>query len=301
MRKKQKIINLYHDESIGSIKHVISIGNEEDLNQFWHYFHSEVINDYRLLYRFIGLMYRFTSKLFEKDKDLFFELIIEQTDEIFYFTVWNAIVSKYLEEKFTEYEHGFEYLIDTKRICIKLGKERLLEQGVIYNNKQKNRRREIISSVQDKVYVLQPAYDFLHDEDKEEILNLCDDMSDIIYRAKKVGFDHDVLIRLRSCLSMFSLCLMNYKQVSHISNLSLEFSVLINMHEDKFKKMLVEEFALIEGYIHNIERWINSIFVTGGAELHFMDNSLKADLDMIKMLVVPQEFTETSIDDIFDF
>lgn len=177
MRQSQKIINLYKDRSIRSIKHVISIGDEEDLNQFWHYFHSEVTNDYRLLYHFISLM----------------------------------------------------------------------------------------------------------------------------YREKKVGFDHDVLIRLRSCLSMFSVSLMNYQQVAHISNLSVEFSVLLNTHQHRFKEMLPEEFALIEGFIHNIDRWANTLFIAGGADLHFMDNSLKADLDMTKMLIEPQEFSEMSIDDIFDF
>jgi hypothetical protein len=126
-------------------------------------------------------------------------------------------------------------------------------------------------------------------------------MSDTMYRVKKIGFDDDVLIRLRSYLSMFSLSLMNYQQLSHISNLCVEFSVLINTSQKVFKEMLTEEFALIEGFIHNIDRWANTLFVTGGADLHFMDNSLKADLDMIKMLIQPKEFEEASLEDIFDF
>ena len=100
---------------------------------------------------------------------------------------------------------------------------------------------------------------------------------------------------------MFSLSLMNYQGLSHISNLSIEFSVLINTHQSQFKELSSEEFALIEGFIHNIDLWSNILFVTGGADLHFMDNSLKADLDMIKMLVEPKEFAETWIEDVFDF
>lgn len=74
MRRKQKIINLYQDNTVRNIKYVISIGSEEDLNQFWFYFESEVKNDYALLYSFISLMYSFMAKLFEEDEKLFLNL-----------------------------------------------------------------------------------------------------------------------------------------------------------------------------------------------------------------------------------
>jgi len=301
MRKKQKIINLYNDNSIRSIKHVISIGNEEDLNQFWHYFHSEVSNDYKLLYRFISIMYAFTENLFAVHKNLFFELIIEQNEEMFYFTLWNEIVSEHLQELLAEQEDRFEYLIDEKRICIKLAKETLVEENVIYTDKQKNRRSQIIASLTQGFCALPVTHEFLEEEDKSEILRLCEDMSDIIYRAKKVGFQDDVVVHLRSCLTILSLSLMSYPQFSYISNLIVEFSVFMNDHKAGFKGMSPEEFSLVEGFIYNIDRWADTLFVSGGADLHFMDNSLKADLDMIKMLIHPQELVETSMDDIFDF
>lgn len=302
MRKKQKIINLYQDESVGSIKHVISIGNEEDLNQFWHYFHSEVINDYRLLYHFIGLMYAFTSKLFEKEKDLFFDLIIEQNDELFYFTIWNADVSNALNELLQEGERECEYKIDKKRITIRLSKEVLLKQDESYGEEQKGRRIGLMQSLkQEKAEPYMP-YTFLEKGDKEDILNICEDMSDMMYRAKKVGFQDDVFIRLRSCLTMFSLTLISYPQISHISNVLTEFSVLMNKYQSNFKEMSLEEVALAEGFVHNINFWANTLFVLGGADLHFMNNSLNADLQMIRMLIEPESMeAEGSLDDIFDF
>ena len=301
MRKRQKIINLYNDNSIRSIKHVISIGNEEDLNQFWHYFHSEVSNDYKLLYRFISIMYAFTENLFDVHKNLFFELIIEQNEEMFYFTLWNEMVSEHLQELLEEQEDRFEYLIDEKRICIKLAKETLVEEDVVYDDRQKNRRSQIIASLTQNSCVLPLAYEFLEQEDKDEVLRLCEDMSDMMYRAKKIGFQDDVVVHLRSCLTILSLSLMSYPQFSHISNLIVEFSVFMNTHKVKFKEMSAEEFSLVEGFVYNIDRWANTLLVSGGADLHFMDNSLKADLDLIKMLIHPQELTETSMDDIFCF
>jgi len=301
MRRSQKIINLYKDHEIRSIKHVISIGSEEDLNQFWHYFHSEVKNDYKLLYRFISIMYAFTENLFSIHKDLFFELIIEENEEVFYFTVWNDMVSQHLQELLDEQDNKFKYRVDKKRISIVLEKETLVEQNIIYKDKQRSRRKQLIASLQEELPLVRPAYDFLQEDDKEEVLRLCDDMSDIMYRAKNIGFQNEVLIHLRSCLSVLSLSLMSYPQFAYISNLMVEFSVLMNENKEKFKALSSEEFSLVEGFVYNLDRWAETLFVTGGADLHFMDKSLKADLDMIKMLIEPQELAETSTDDIFNF
>lgn len=301
MRAKQKIINLYEDETVRSVKHVVSIGGEEDLNQFWQYFHWEVRDDYKLLYSFISMMYAFSKRLFEEKKNNFFELIIEQNDEMFYLTLWNAHVSELLEELIQEQQGEYDYLRDKKRICIKLAKERLLEEVAVYKHKQQDRTEQIITSLKEEICYFQPAYTFLEDEDKEEILNICDDLVDIMYRVKYMGLQTDVFIRLRSSLSMFSLSLMHYSQLTCVSNLVIEFSVLINTNMLRFKQMNMDELALIEGFINNMERWAKTLFILGGADLHFMDNSLKADLDMIKMLLGEQELEEVLLDDIFDF
>lgn len=302
MRKKQKIINLYQDSSIHSIKHVISIGNEEDLNQFWHYFDQEIKNDYRLLYSFIGLMYAFLSRLFEEDKELFFELIIEQNDDVFYFTVWNAAVSAAWMRLLEKSQNDFKYKTDKKRVTVKLLKEMLIRHDEVYEDEKKNARENLITSLTVDVPVLQTPYGFLQTEDREELLKICDDMSDLMYQSKKVGFHHDVFIRLRSYLSIVSLTMSPYPQVSSIAHLTTEFSVFMNSYQDAFKAMHFDEMTLVEGFVNNIDRWANTLFVSGGADLHFMDSSLKADLEVIKMLVAPQKITEEdALDDIFDF
>lgn len=301
MRNKQKIINLYNDSSVQSIKHVISIGSEEDLNQFWHYFYSEVVNDYKLLYSFISLMYAFTSKLFEANKNLFFELIIEQNEDCFYFTLWNADISKAMTLFLDQRNKECEYKIDKKRITVKILKELLLVHNETYDDQQKHRRKQLVTALTDDKPIVKLPYDFLEEEDRQEILKSCDDMSDIMYRAKNIGLKSDVTIRLRSCLSMFSLSLLPYSQVTQVSNIITEFSVLLNNHQVVFEQMSSSEVEMIEGFISNIERWTETLFVIGGADLHFMDSSLKADLGMIKMLIEPQEEKEFELDDIFNF
>jgi hypothetical protein len=302
MRNKQKVINLYADNSIRSIKHVVSIGDEEDLNQFWDYFHSEVATEYDLLFHFISMMYAFISRLYDKNKDLFFELIIEQNDEYFYFTLWNTEVSTALRELLEHTENRFEYKRDKKRITIKLIKEQLLKHDENYNDEQKDRRQHLLDSVVNKNPFIYPVYNFLKNEDKEEVLKICEDMSDIMYHSKKVGLNNDVFIALRSRLSMFALSLKVYPQLYKITDLIIEFSVFIHFNKEKFKEFPAEHIAPIEGFIYNLDRWANTLFVSGGADLHFMNSSLRADLEMIKMLVEPQQFQEElATDEIFDF
>jgi hypothetical protein len=60
---------------------------------------------------------------------------------------------------------------------------------------------------------------------------------------------------------------------------------------------------LIDGFIENIDTWLQTLFINGGANLYFMDNSLKADYEMIQAIIIPKEdtFDEISLDEIFDF
>ncbi|MDF1880207.1 hypothetical protein JHD50_02625 [Sulfurimonas sp. MAG313] len=301
MRQKQKIINVYEDYSISSVKHVISIANEEDLNHFWHYFNVEVATDHKHLNHFISLMYAFTENLFRLNKALFFELIIEQNEDVFYLTIWNSKVSLELDTLLEEQDGYFEYLMDSKRLSIKITKDSTVEEERTYDKVEKERVSLLLESVQKDVCVIPKVCDVLEEGDKIEILSLCDDMTDMMYRAKGIRFHDDVLIRLRSLLSMFSLSLMSYSQFSNISNLMIEFSVLMNTHMVEFKKMPSDEFALVEGFINNIDRWANALFVTGSVDFHFMDSSLKADIDMIQMLIDPPQVDELSMDDIFEF
>lgn len=302
MRTKQKIINLYQDSSVHSIKHVISMGSEEDLNQLWHYFDQEVKNEYRLLYSFIGLMYAFVSRLFEENEELFFELIIEQNDNFFYVTVWNTTVCTAWTRLLQEGKNDLEYKSDKKRVTVKLVKEVLMRHDEVRQDEKNNARANLITSLSRKLPEPQSPYGFLQTEDRDDLLKICDDMSDLMYQSKKTGFNQDAFIRLRSYLSVFSLTMMPYPQVSAVCSLTTEFSVFMNSYQASFKTMQSDLMALVEGLVNNIDRWANTLFVSGGADLHFMDNSLKADLAMIKMLVEPKSIVQEAVlDDIFDF
>jgi hypothetical protein len=63
----------------------------------------------------------------------------------------------------------------------------------------------------------------------------------------------------------------------------------MNNNKMLFEQMPHEQIALIEDFVNNIEHWAHTLFVLGGADLHFMDSSLKEDLEMIKRRIAQEE------------
>lgn len=72
---------------------------------------------------------------------------------------------------------------------------------------------------------------------------------------------------------------------------------------EKFINLDINELEPIFGFINNIEYWLQTVFIRGGTDIYFMDNSMKADYDMIANLINPDDnkFNEVDLDDIFNF
>lgn len=146
------------------------------------------------------------------------------------------------------------------------------------------------------------AYTFLDTEDLEEILKLVDDMQEILFHIKKNGFYEEYFISLRSIFSMFCLTIRYYEQIAPVSTTITNFSNLINTNKDKFIKLNTDELNLVIGFINNIDNWVQTLFIKGGADINFMDNSIKADYEMIDQFINPiVQDTKLDLDDIFTF
>ena len=82
MRTKRKIINLYTEyaKDIYSIKHVISIATEEDLNQFWDYITCTQDSMHDELHNFVSSFYNFALIYMSNTDAYFFEIILEENE-----------------------------------------------------------------------------------------------------------------------------------------------------------------------------------------------------------------------------
>ena len=301
MRKSRKIINLYNDKDIFSIKHVISIDNEEDLNQFWDYLTNEQDSSHKYLHTFVSNFYNFALSYLERDDAHFFEIILEENEKRFYFTLWNEKVALLFQEYLAK--TSIEYLYEENRISIKLVKKTYKKREKKLKKENKLREEKLINSVhQEKIIKCIEPYTFINDEDLQDLIQLSDDMQDIVTQIEKYEVDEHQFVKFRSIFSLFCFTLRYYKEVEPVMVVLNDFLNLLNTHKEKFMQLEKLEFELVCGFINNIERWIEALFIRGGADLHFMDKSMQADYETIKEIITPTpDDCSYNLDDIFDF
>jgi hypothetical protein len=301
MRKQQKILNLFQKENISTIRHTFSIADEDDLDQCWDYFQNYHYESSKNLHTFIALFYEFSNQFILHHNQNYFELILETDDSHFYLTIRNKKISMQLHDFLKDKE--LDYLFNDKRvsICIKKSFDNSLKMQT-----DQKRNESILNSLtqtKSKRFHL-PPYDFMQADDLEDLLALCEDLEDILLISKKIGLVEKLFIRLRSCFSIFSLTLRSYPQLNSVATTITTFSALINTNQERFSQLDVDEIIMIEGFIYNIQRWLQALFVQGGVELSFMDNSLNADLSMIENIISPKELAianEEDLETIFNF
>ena len=298
MRRQQKVINLFNDKDISSIKHVISIGCEEDLNQFWDFSTNSNAASYALIHTFVARFYNFALKYIRDNKDEFFDIILEESNKNFYFTLWNKKISLSYENSMKK--SLCDYLKKENRITIKLDKSKYLKEIQKINKKNIKRQNNLLNPQPKK----QKVYTFLEPDDFKELLNLNEDMQDIIYNINNSRFNDKSYISLRSTISLFCFILRYYEQLFSIANTITNFSNLMNTNESKFKTLDVLEYKIISGFIQNIDSWMQTLFIKGGANLYFMDNSMKADYAMVEQIIDPKTLhldESDSLDEVFNF
>ena len=301
MRSRQKIINLFNDTSISAVKQIISIGDEEDLNQFWEHIITTQPGSESAACAFFITLYQLSSQFMEHSPETFFEIIVEQSSEAFYFTVWNRRFVRYAQKVWDK--RTLDYRTNEKRVTVRLLKRDLEEQTARKSRKEQSRVESLLeSAVEEKGEKKLPPYDFIAKEDLGELIELSEDLSEQMFEVDIKGINPDVLTRIRSFVSMVAITLNYYPQIEEVARVMSEFSVLMTQHKEAAAELNRSQIALVAGLIHNFERWLKVLFVEGGAHLHFMNRSLRADVDMIRAMIAPPLSDEAvDLESVFDF
>jgi len=301
MRKEQKIVHLFDDGPIYAIKEVVSIQDEEDLAQFWEYI-LKTQSSQSALYTFFASLYELCVRFLEKSDTKFFEIIVEQNDESYYFTVWSKEFVNFAESEIKKRHILFQ--VNNKRLSMKILKSLLEEKKVEQTLYEEKRVGKLISTAVSGASKESPQiHRFLSKEDLEELINLSDDMNEHVFQLRNSGAALETLIRLRSTLSMISIVMNHYDEIQTVSIIMTEFSVMLSQYKEEMLNLNEDQITLLEGFSHNFERWLKVLFVYGGAELNFMDRSLRADIEMIRQMIAPtfQNVSDEDLDAIFDF
>jgi len=297
MRKQQKIINLFGDTSIYAIKEVVSIANEEDLNQLWEHITTYHTHETSKSYSFFISLYELSERFLASFPQLFFEIIVEQSDDFFYFTVWNREFCQFVGQHWEK--RGIEHLSDNKKITAKLHKPVIHKS----ENHDEIRIKHLLSTVvTPEITQHVPAYTFMDLEDLHELKELSEDLSEHLHQVRYSSLTNDAFIRMRSYFSLISVILNHYEEVEEMALIMSEFSMMINQNKEDFYVLSEEQIGLIEGFTHNFKRWLTVLFIQGGAQIGFMNNSMRADMETIRAISKPYvQSNEEDLDAIFDF
>ena len=149
-------------------------------------------------------------------------------------------------------------------------------------------------------------YDFIKDNDLEEMLDILEKMNVKNYEQVYDVLDIVELNDYRSTFSYYSSYLKYYPELSTVNNIIAELSVLLSLYSKECLFQGNDFRMLIASFLHNIMHWQDKLFIKGSEEINFMDNSLKADLSQIKMVLglydeVSTNQADDSLDGIFDF
>ena len=303
MRTKRKVVTLYEDSDIKNIKSVISIATEDDLNNFWEFLSSSEHGTHQIIQTFITQFYNFATNYMLQEDAQFFEIILEETEKVFYFTLWNKKIALLFEEHLKK--STLNTLCRDNRISIKLLKKEYLKEQKKIASKQLKREKKLLASVEGESHTKDiPPYTFLEDEDLHELLKLNEDLQELMYNIRKHnGLHEHSFISFRSSLSLFCLTLRYYKKIAPLTTTLTEFSNLLNTKRERFLLLNEFELELITGFISNIDKWLHTLFVRGGADLYFMDNSMHSDYQTILQILSPKDesFDASDLDDIFSF
>lgn len=297
MRKQQKIINLFEDTSIYAIKEVVSIANEEDLNQLWEHITAHHTHETSKSYPFFISLYELSERFLVTYPELFFEIIVEQSDEFFYFTVWNREFCQFVGQHWEK--RGIEHLSDGKKITAKLHKP-IAHEVVDHDTIRINHLLSTLTTPE--ITQLVPAYTFMDLEDLHELRELSEDLSEHLAQIQFSSLTNDAFIKMRSYFSLICVILNHYEQVEEMALIMSEFSMMINQNKEDFCTLSKEQVGLIEGFSHNFKRWLTVLFIQGGAQIGFMNNSMRADMETIRAITQPcSHSSEEDLDAIFDF
>lgn len=301
MRKLQKVINVFKDRLIHSIKQVVSIGDEEDLNQLWEYIMGIHASDASETYAFFISLYELSAQFLDTHRGVFFEIIIEQSDDNYYFTVWNKVFIRFARKHLKK--RKLDYRFRNKRITVRLSKLLLINKKIEKVANDNTRISNFLATVQHSEFIKpMPPFTFMHRNDIIALNDVVQDMNEHLCIAQEVGFTLAGFARIRTYFSQISVILNHYEEIEQIAIVMTEFSMMINYRKEEFSQLNTDQIGLILGFMGNFERWIKILFTEGGAELNFMDRSLRADMEMIRLMVEPPvEATQEEVDAIFDF
>lgn len=148
-------------------------------------------------------------------------------------------------------------------------------------------------------------YSFVSKDDIYDMSNILERMQDKNYEQVGSDFTKSELNEYRTTFSYYSSYLKAYPEFITVNNIIAELSVILSLYSTECLESGSDFRLLLKTFLNNIIFWQDKLFLEKDENIDFMDNSLKADLEQIKITLNlyddAQDDSVCSLDDIFDF
>ena len=263
-----------------------TIVDESTLNDFWSFliFRLQVERNEKTYDRFARLynVLLKESSTFEsplvitlKESMKYFHLVIEHLPLV-------ALQEMLSRLQRFEYEYRYEY-------------------GVLKYAIEKNKPKKLTRKVKK---IIEPSCTFLEPDDLADLINIIEKLQAYKFSQVFEQLQDEELNSYKGAFSHYASILRFYPQLTHMASIIGELAVLLSLYANKCLEEQILVRRMLEGFSSNLAIWQKMIFMQGGEELDFLDNSFKADLDQFKMVLnlydSPQELDD-SLDAIFEF
>lgn len=246
------------------------------------------------LFTVLHQKYFHKKNISENPKKWEFDIIVEENEDLIYFTIWNKRLKDFLVENisiFTNFDNHFAESKISFRISlmdtIEELKDAVLEAVPV--------KKEEAISTELKVYT------FVDESDLEMLTELNNELSSILINMNNVGFNEENTTETYLLFSKYAFILNQYKKIKNIGLALYDIAELLNNHRDSMLEADVASVKLFEALVDDLYKWLQALFVEGAPSVDFLDDSIIADTQIIKNMILTSNDEETNTDDIFDF
>lgn len=314
---KKNTITLYKDDtSIKSFRTVFKINSEANLIDFWEFFDSYGDFDKSQITDQVNLIVTVTKVLLKVKKISSFDIIVEESANNVYITIWNETFIKATKKYFDKFSYNITYKEENDKVSFKVDKVNEEDKQEEAPAKTETPKAEVApeeapaSTIEENPIEYSETrekiiYDFLDEDDLVDLQDAINDLNGKLMIFGSGSLEEEDIAAMTNDLLKISTKLKLYPQTFTISN---ALGALADSMEDNVSDYIENSSSIAKlfvGFGNDMELWLNSLFFSGTEDLHFLDDTIISNAETIKQFAVSStgenSGEEEDLDDIFDF
>lgn len=268
-------------------KTIFTINSQNALDDFWSYLifrlnleHSE--DTYNRFARLYNILSEHKTLFFEPN---YLQITLEESSDKHYVSI-KTNIKEFLKTLISRLKQfGFAYHYENGLLSYPIDKKmQTLHHSV---------------PTKEKKY----AHDFMENDDVQMMSDILDKMKEKNFTKNYQTFELEELDAYRTAFSNYSNYLKYYSELHTINNIVAELSVILSLYKGESLALEDDFRVLLYSFLNNLILWHDKLFVQGSEQIDFMDETLRAELDQIKIVLnlydeVDEE--DLDLDDIFE-